>query len=197
VTALLGLHEEMCRLAEVGDVTGLLRYARPVHASDLSDVLAQLDNDTQLRLVQALPPALVSEALAEMEHGEHPEALLAQLRPEQAADIVEELEDDDAVDLIAELPPATAQRILAAVADRADLERLLAYDEETAGGRMTTALVAVPAGMTIGEALGAVRQQAEEVEDLFQVYCVEDDGRLTGVLPLQKLVVVGPDRARR
>ncbi len=192
-----GLHEEMRRLAEAGDVTGLLRYARQVHASDLSDVLAQLDAEVQLRLVQALPPALISEALAEMEHEEHPEALLAQLRPEQAADIVEELDDDDAVDLIAELPPATAQRVLAAVADRADLERLLAYDEETAGGRMTTALVSVPADLTIGEALAAVRAQAEEVDDLFQVYCVEADGRLTGVLPLQKLVIARPDRPVR
>jgi magnesium transporter len=187
----------MRRLAEAGDVTRFLRYAKSVHPSDLSDVLAQLDADLQLRLVQALPPALVSEALAEMEHEEHPEALLAALRPEQAAGIVDQLEDDDAVDLIADLPPAAAKRLLAAVADRVDLERLLAYREDTAGGLMTTALVSVPADATLAVALESVRHQAESVEDFYQVYCIEDDGRLGGVLSFQRLVVTPPDRLVR
>jgi magnesium transporter len=190
---------EMQRVAERGDVASFLRYARSVHPSDLSDVLAQLDDELQLRVVQALPPEIVSEALAEMEVEEHPEELLAALRPEQAAGIVSELEADDAADLIGDLPPDAARRILShvAVADRADVERLLAYGEETAGGRMTTAMITVPTAVTLGEALESVRAQAEEIEDFFQVYCVEPDGRLGGVLSLQHLVVSSASRMVR
>lgn len=186
--------DEMRRLADAGDVPSFLRYAHEAHPSDLSDALAELEPDLQLRLVQLLPPELVSEALAEMEEGEHPEELLAALKPEHAADIVETLEDDDAADLIGELPPEKAGRILAAVANRADLEHLLRYDEETAGGRMTRAVVSVRADTTIDEALSDVRRQAEEIDDFYQVYVVTADGRLAGILPLQRLVTSAPGR---
>jgi magnesium transporter len=192
-----GLLDEMRRVAERGDVASFLRYAKSVHPSDLSDVLAELDEALQLRVLQALPPDIVSEALAEMEQEEHPEELLAALRPELAADIVDALEADDAADLIGGLAPEAARRILAHVADRADVERLLHYDEETAGGRMTTALITVPTTDTLGEALDSIRHQAEEIEDFYQIYCVEDDRRLGGVLSLQQLVVSRPDRLVR
>jgi magnesium transporter len=184
-------------LAASGDLNRFLREASRLHASDLSDVLAQLDSEVRLRLVQALPPRVVSEALAEMEEEEHPEAVLAALNPEQAADIVDELPPDDAVDLIAELPLDKATRILAAVAHRADLERLLRYDESTAGGLMTTEFVAVRDTVPAGEAIEQIRRQGEEVPDLYQVYCVDETRRLTGLLSLQRLVLAPTDRPVR
>ncbi|HEX9580420.1 MAG TPA: magnesium transporter [Gemmatimonadales bacterium] len=190
-------HDELLRVAESGEITRFLREAQRLHPSDLSDVLAQLDPQVRLRLVQSLPPDVVSEALAEMEDEEHPEAVLAALNPEQAADIVEELGPDDAVDLIAELPPETASGILASVAHRADLERLLRYDESTAGGLMTTELVAVPDDVTAAAAIEEIRRQGEEVESFYQVYCVGEGRHLTGVLSLQHLVLARPDRPVR
>ncbi|NIM51550.1 MAG: magnesium transporter [Gemmatimonadales bacterium] len=187
------VNEELRRLAVSGDIGRFLVHARKLHPSDLSDILAGLEPDVRLKLVKTLPPEVVSEALAEMEEEEHPEELLAALRPEQAADIVEELEDDDAVDLIAELPPETAARILSSVADRADIERLLTYDEESAGGRMTAAVVAVSQQVTAGQAIEEVRRQAEQVGEFYQVYCVDDRDRLVGILPLQRMVVAKPE----
>jgi len=186
------VQEELQELAETGQVVRFLARARHLHPSDLSDVLAALDADVRLSLVKKLPPEIVSEALAEMEEEEHPEEVLAALHPEQAADIVEELEDDDAADLISELPVDQAARILSSVADRADIERLLNYDEDTAGGRMTAAVVAVSESLTAAEAIDDVRRQAEEVEDFYQIFCVDDQSRLVGVLPIQRLVVAKP-----
>ncbi len=186
------LQEELRRLVEAGDLPALLARARELHASDLSDVLAELDPDVRLRIVRALPPELVSDALAEMEEEEHPERVLAALRPEQAAHIVEELEDDDAVDLISELPAEKVAPILRYVADRDDIERLLGYEEDTAGGRMTAAVVSVSDGATAAEAIDEIRRQAEEVGEFYQVYCVDDQHRLVGTLPLQRVVVAAP-----
>ncbi|MFQ6045532.1 MAG: magnesium transporter, partial [Gemmatimonadales bacterium] len=132
-------------------------------------------------------------ALAEMEETEHPEDVLAQLGPGEAADIVEELDDDDAADLIGDLPPDRAAQILAEVEDRAGVERLLRYDEESAGGLMTGAVVALPQSLTAGEALEDIRRQAREIEEFYQVFCVDEHNRLVGVLPLQRLVVAPPD----
>ena len=191
------LLDEMVRLAESGDVAGFLRYARAAHPSDVSDVLANLEGTHQLKLVKALPAAVVSEALAEMEDEEHPEELLAALQPEQAAGIVDQLDDDDAVDLIAELPPDKAKRILRVVANRADLERLLLYDEETSGGKMTTGVVAVDESATLATAIDEVRRQADNVDEFYQIYCVDPQRRLVGALPLRQLVVNPPDRLVR
>ncbi len=187
------VNEELIALAETADAGRFLSRARDLQPADLSDVLAALDEDVRLRLVQALPPDVVSEALAEMEEEEHPEEVLAALQPDKAADIVEELEDDDAVDLIGDLPPDVAARILAHVADRADIERLLVYDEETAGGRMTAQLVAVPTDATAAQAIEEVRRQAEEIGDFYQIHCVDDGNRLVGILPLQQMVVARPE----
>lgn len=191
------LREGLLTLAGSGDIARFLREARQLHPSDLSDILAQLDPEARLRLVHALPAATVSEALAEMEAGEHPEAVLAALQPEQAAHIVDELPPDDAVDLIAELPPEKAARILAAAAHRADLEQLLRYDESTAGGLMTTEFVAVRESVPAGEAIEQIRRRGEEVPDLYQVYCVDGAGRLSGLLSLQRLVLAPPDQPVR
>lgn len=185
--------EELRRLAEAGDVSRFLARARRLHPSDLSDIVASLDDDIQLRLVRSLPPDVVSDALAEMEEEEHPEELLAALRPEQAADIVDELEDDDAADLLSELPGDQARRILAHVADRADIERLLIYDEESAGGRMTAAVVAIRQDVTAAMAIEDIRRQAEEVDEFYQIFCVDRDFRLVGLLPLQRVVLSSPD----
>jgi len=189
--------EDLVRLAESGDPTRFLREANRLHPSDLSDILAELNPDIRLRLVQALPPDVVSEALAEMEVEEHPEAVLEALNPEQAAGIVDELPPDDAVDLIAELAPEKATGILARVAHRADLERLLRYDEATAGGLMTTELVAVEQDVAAAAAIEEIRRQGEEVESFYQVYCVDERRRLVGLLSLQRLVLAPPARPVR
>jgi magnesium transporter len=188
----VALREELRRLAEAGDITTFLARATELHASDLSDVLAALDPDVRIRIVRALPPESVSDALAEMEEEEHPEEVLAALRPEQAADIVQELEDDDAVDLIGELPPEKVAPILRYVADRTEIERLLEYDEDTAGGRMTAMVVSVQETATAAEAISEIRRQAEEVGEFYQVYCVDAGYRLVGMLPLQQVVVAPP-----
>jgi magnesium transporter len=78
------------------------------------------------------------------------------------------------------------------VAARADTERLLKYDEDTAGGLMTAAVVAVRDDITAAEAIEEIRRQAEEVEDFYQIHCVDADHRLVGILPLRQLVVAPP-----
>ena len=187
----------MVDLVRNGEITLFVRRAREFEAADLADVLSALDDRDRLAAVQALPPELSSQALAEMPEDAHAEDTLAALPASQAADIVEELEDDDAADILGELEPAAQERILKEVEDRAEVDHLLRYDEETAGGRMTTHMVTVRDAITASQALEEIRRQAQEVQDFYQVFVVDGDRRLVGILPFKDLVVSRPERRVR
>jgi magnesium transporter len=186
--------ERMVELARNGEIAAFVRRAHDFEPADLADVLASLDEHERLAVVQALPPELSSQALAEMPEDAHAEDTLAALNPEQAAEIVEELEDDDAADILGELEPEEQERILSEVEDRTEVDRLLRYGEETAGGLMTLHTVTVRDTATAAEALEEIRRQAEEVEDLYQVFVVDADRRLVGILPFKDLVISRPER---
>jgi magnesium transporter len=127
----------------------------------------------------------------------HAEETLAALDPDLAAEIVDELDDDDAADILGELDRNTQEQILAAVEDRSEVDRLLRYDEETAGGLMTTHMVTVTDTATAEQALEQIRRQAEEGEDFYQVFVVDSQKRLVGTLPFKDLVISRPERPVR
>ncbi|HPF60866.1 MAG: magnesium transporter [Gemmatimonadetes bacterium] len=181
--------QELVQLARDGRTTAFIERAWELEPADLGDVLAALDEDERVALVRLLPAELSSQALIEMPEDAHAEETLAALDPGMAADIVEELEDDDAADILGELEPEQQERILAEVEDRRDVDRLLRYDEETAGGLMTTRLVTVTDLDTVALALEAVRRQAEDVEDVTEIFVVDTSRRLVGALSFKQLVV--------
>ncbi|NNF14447.1 MAG: magnesium transporter [Gemmatimonadetes bacterium] len=168
-----------------------------LHPSDVADIIERLGEGMRVSLVSVLPPELASETLAEMEQGENRSDLLAALTPEKGAELIVELADDDAADLMGELALAEQQKILEALPGETaeELIDLLRYDEETAGGRMTTDLVAVRATLNARQALEQVRYQGREVEDFYTVFVVDARRRLIGTLRLDDLVVADPDSA--
>ena len=182
-------------MLDARDTDRLTVYLSEFHPSDLADLLAELDEEDRILLLDLLPASIASEALAEMASEERPEALLASLEPERIGQLVAELPDDDAVDLIGELPPEEQARILAPLPgeEAGELRELLQYDEESAGGIMTTELVAVSVHLTVGEAIEAVRQQAKEISgEFYTVFVVDLFNRLLGTVSLQSLVVAEP-----
>jgi len=191
--------EKMIGLLRDGNVSEFFARARMLEPADLADVLALADEDERIEIAKLLPPELTGEALTEMPETEHAEETLAALTSEQAAEIVGEMPDDDAADLLGELEPEQQRRILSAVdaPEREDVERLLEYDEESAGGLMTGAVVTVREDATVRDALESIRRQAEDVEDFTETYVVGPDRRLAGILGFKRLVVGAPDRTVR
>lgn len=191
------LKERLRPLMEAGDAQGLAQVLAEVdvHPSDVADLLEALDEAERLSLIHLLPSDIASEALAEMEEGDDRAELLAALDPQRGAELLHELADDDAVDLIAELEPAEAQRILDQLPreEAGDLRELLSYDEETAGGLMTTELVALEGRLSAREAVEEVRRQGREVEDFYAIFVVDREHRLLGTVPLDDLILAGAD----
>ncbi len=188
---------ELVALAREGRTDAFIKRAWEIEPADLADVLSALDEDERLALVRILPAELSSQALVEMSAEEHAEEIVAALDPEHAAEIVEEMEDDDAADLLGEMELEEQERILAEVEDRSGVDRLLRYHDESAGGLMTTSVVIVTDLDTVGLALEAVRRQAEDVDDVMEVYVVDSERRLVGQLTFKQLVLSSPDRLVR
>jgi magnesium transporter len=179
----------MLALLREGRLEEFLARAPELESADLADVLAQLDEETRLEVVRRLPAEVSAGALVEMPAEAHAEETLAELDPAQAAEIVDELADDDAADILQTMERETQERILAQIEDREDVDRLLRYDEETAGGRMTAQVVTALTTDTVSDTLESVRRQAGETDDFSQIFVVDPEGRYRGVLSFKALVV--------
>src|SRR5690606_12148757 len=156
--------------------------------SDIADVVEALEEEGRIYVLDLLPAELASETLAEMEREERPEDLLVAFEPERIEEILTELADDDAVELLRDLPPEDQHRILSVLPrlEAGELRQLLQYPEESAGGIMTTELIAVSVHLDAASAIEEVRRQARDLADEFYtVFVVDLMHRLIGTVSLQ------------
>ena len=117
--------------------------------------------------------------------------LLEEMSPEQIGDFIDLLDTDDAVDLIQELDEEDREEVIQHIDDveqAGDIVDLLKYDEDTAGGLMGTELIAINENISMPDCIREMRRQAEDLDDIYNVYVIDDDNRLRGVLPLKKMV---------
>ncbi len=117
--------------------------------------------------------------------------LLDDMDPEQIGHFIDLLDTDDAVDLIQELDEEEREEVIQHIDDveqAGDIVDLLQYDEDTAGGMMGTEMIEVNENLSMPDCLKEMRRQAEDLDDIYNVYVVDDEGRLKGVLPLKKMI---------
>jgi len=182
-------------LVTAGESGGIRDLLQELHPSDVADLVESMETEEErVALMDALPAELASETLAEMDDEEDPQDLLAALDPKRGAELLQELDYDDAVDLVAELEPEERARILAAlpVEEAGEIQGLLRYDEESAGGLMDTLLVRVESTVSAGQAIAEVRRQGREVEDFYTVFVVDEGQHLLGTVPLNDLILADP-----
>lgn len=170
------------------------RAMADVHPSDLAEILEDLDRRERAALFRDLPVEFAADALEESQPGLQRE-LLRLVEPSRAADIVEEMQPDAAADLLSELPEEESKEILAAMEplEAAEVERLLHYDEDSAGGMMNTEFLWLTPAMTAQAALQAVRDQARQIAQVHDCFVVQRDRRLLGVLSLRDLLLAAPE----
>jgi len=184
----------------VGMVRGLLAEGRrgplakalaDLHPSDVADLFDAFDTDEQVRLFSLLARGAAADVLVELDR-ETREDLIDRIRPDELREALAELEPDEAADVIGEMEPYEAAQALAGLEDRSDIEELLEYAPETAGGLMTTEFVTLPAEATVREAVAQARG-ASETTHRHYLFVTDEAGRLMGQVPLFKLVVSPAD----
>jgi len=182
-------------LVEGGEVEALDRFISVLHAADLAALFGLLSKALWPEVVSRLSIARISDLMEELP--DHLRDDLAELlKPDQLTEAIEEMASDDAADVLADLPEPLARNLIEALPleDRHEVETLLKYPEDTAGGLMQVELVSVPENATVDETIEAVRANADEVSTFHFVYVVDEQNRLAGVLNLGALLLAPPDR---
>ena len=132
-----------------------------------ADVLMELDEEDRHKLLKELPNELIAKRF------------------------VDNMETDDAVDLMRELDEDTQEEILSHIEDveqAGDIVDLLKYDEDTAGGLMGTEMIVVNENWSMPQCIDEMRKQAEDMDEIYYVYVIDDDERMKGDLALQRLI---------
>ncbi len=169
------------------------RKLSKMHPADIAEIVGQLGGRDREAIFASLDDEIAADTLEESSD-EVQAQILSRLDDERAADILEAMSPDEAADLLADLPEDRREQLIAKMeADEAqDVEELLAYGEDTAGGLMTTEYVAIPASLTAAEAIDRLRELEPDAESIYYVYVIDDDERLLGVLSLRDLIVARP-----
>lgn len=169
-----------------------------LHPADIADIVHQLTPEQGARLLEGLDDETAADALEEVDT-ESQTHILENISTDRAADILQAMGPDEAADLLAKLSEERAQELLALMnpEESEDVQDLLKYEEDTAGGLMTTDYIALDATRTVADALDAVRTNIQEHDvRTAYVYCVadasQDDLLLQGVVSLWDLLVAPP-----
>lgn len=182
-----------------------------LHPAEIANIIEDLSYHEGSEIVSALDDETAADTLEELDD-ERQADILEQMDSERAADILEEMAPDDAADVLADMPQEKAEELLALMEEDEsdDVRELLEYQEDTAGGMMTTDYIAVPLALTAGGALDHLRARAEQPDFIYYFYVVEhgdpppqmdadrpndEDPReyLRGVVTLRQLILAAPE----
>lgn len=183
--------EKIERLIDSEQRQEVLQELEGMHPADIAELFQHL-NLKQAEWVFELIPNREEKADILMELDEEDrKKLMEGMDPEQIGHYIDLLDTDDAVDLIQELDEEDREEVIQNIGDveqAGDIVDLLQYDEDTAGGLMGTELISVNENLSMPDCLKEMRRQAEDLDDIYYVYVVDDDNRLKGVLPLKKMI---------
>jgi magnesium transporter len=185
--------EKIAHAVHAADAAFLREVVAELHEADLGDLIAALEPDDRVSLVELTGTDFDFSALNEVDYSVR-EEILEELEPETVAEGVRELESDDAVELLEGLDEKDQEEILEKLprSERDALERSLEYPENSAGRRMQTEFISVPPDWTAGQAIDYMRDTPDLPDRFYEIYAVDRAQHWQGAVPLDALL-----RARR
>jgi magnesium transporter len=156
--------------------------------ADITNILYELEGEEAHYLVTLLDTKLAAEIIINLDPDDR-KKFLKNFTSQQIAEYVDLLDSDDAVDILNEQPVNVREEVIALVSDREQARfiiDLLHYDEDCAGGLMQKELVKINVKQSVTECVEEIRRQAEDVENVYSVYVVDDEGTLLGRASLKK-----------
>ncbi len=183
--------ENVKEFIELKDSDKVKELLSDLHPADIAELCNELNPEEARFVYLLLDNEIAADVLVEMDEDVRKDFL--EILPSEtiAKRFVDFMDTDDAVDLIREMDEEKQEEIISHIEDieqAGDIVDLLKYDEDTAGGLMGTEMVIVNENWSMPECLKEMRLQAEEMDEIYYVYVVDDEERLRGVFPLKKMI---------
>ena len=163
---------------------------KDMHPADIAEIVEDLDTDEALFLLRLVDEEVAADVLIELDEDQRHD-LLEQMPNESIARKLELMDANDAVDVIQELDEEDREDVIKHIDDveqAGDIVDLLQYGEDTAGGHMSTEMIVVQENMSMPDCIKAMREQAEDMDEIYNIYVVDEDNRLKGIFPLKKTI---------
>jgi magnesium transporter len=183
--------EKVEQLVDTQNDKEALEFFNEIHYADIAEILDTLNLDQATYVIKLLDSEKTSDILSELDE-DVSSKILNNLSAKEIAEELEELDTDDAVDLIEELPEERKETVIAQIEDEtfaADIQELMTYEDDTAGGLMAKELVKVYETWTVAGCLRKIRAQAKHVKRVHSIYVVTKDEKLIGRLSLKDLLI--------
>ena len=185
--------EQIASLIEANNSAELSLIIADLHIADIAEIIDDLSIDNAHFLFDLIEEEKSAPVLVELEDDTLEEILSDLTAKEIAEEVIDNLESDDAADVIGKLSQDKKEEVLALIEDierASDINDLLTYPEDTAGGLMAKELIKVNENWTTIQCLKEMRKQAEELKDVYTIYVVNDSDKLLGILSLRKLLLI-------
>lgn len=176
----------------------LINILADLYDFDIAVIIDNLkEEEDAFYLFSLLKDETASEVILEI-NDDIREYITEKLSGKKISDIVSEMYSDDATDFVSELDTETKHEVLENLdkidkEDYQEVRELLSYDENTAGGIMGKEYIAVNEYSTITEALKEIQDQAEEVDQLYNVWIIDNEHKLVGIMSLKRLIIALKD----
>ena len=165
-----------------------------LHPADIADIIEQMNPAQRTDVIESLDIEMAADVIPEVSPEIQAE-IIEDLDPEHASDVLEEMDPDEAADILGDLSEETSEEILKEMQpdEAEDVRELLEYEDETAGGLMTTDFVAIFSDKTAEATIGYLRELAPDAETVYYLYVISHDEKLEGVISLRDLIVAQPE----
>jgi len=161
-----------------------------VNAADITALLYEFNSEESKYVLDLLAVDIRAEIITDLDSDARA-SFLKVYKSEELILITNQLDSDDAADILNELPIKLREEVLAGldVVLRSQVIDLLRYDENVAGGLMAKELITAKLHWTVVQCIEEIRKQVENVSKFYAVYVVDDQNKLMGRVPLQKLIL--------
>ncbi|MBO7481843.1 MAG: magnesium transporter, partial [Bacteroidales bacterium] len=183
--------DELTDVVKNRDSVKAAEMIQEMHPADIAEYFEEINLDDCTFIFMLLDAETKADVLVELEDDER-EKLLETIPSDVIGEqLIDKMESDDAADILGDLDDDVQEEILSHVKDvdqAGDIVDLLSYDEDTAGGIMAKELVAINENLTVKQALGEMRDQAELIDEIYYLYVVDDNNIFKGTVSLKSLL---------
>ena len=183
------MKEELLKLIIKKQYTKIKNFITEMNIQDVAEILSDLPLETVAPVFRLIPKDVAAEVFAELDLTVATE-LLQYLTEKEAVSILNELAADDATDIIEEMPANIVDKLLRMCDEttRKDINKLLRYQEDTAGSIMTVEYAELKEELEIEKAIQQLKKDFEKYETINTCYVVDKKRVLVGEIQIKDLL---------